>query len=47
MKFELTENQAQQVLDALADKPYRQVYDLINLIQMQASEQMQDKAIDG
>lgn len=41
--LELTEGEAQIILNALVKEPYINVVDLINKIQNQASEQMQEK----
>ena len=42
LTFKLTEEQAQQILDCLVQKPYVEVVDVINTLQSQASEQMQE-----
>jgi len=39
MKFEFSEQQIQQIVNILAGRPYGEVYDLINNIQQQASQQ--------
>ena len=41
--LELTEGEAQIILNALVKEPYINVVDLINKIQNQASEQIQEK----
>ena len=41
MKLELTTEQVNQVLNALAQQPYIQVHDLINTIQQQGQQQLQ------
>lgn len=41
--LELTQSEAQMILNALVKEPYINVVDLINKIQNQASEQMQEK----
>lgn len=43
LKFNLTENEAQIILDALVKQPYVSVVDVINKIQSQASEQMKQE----
>jgi len=43
LKFELTKEQAQIVLNALLKEPYGLVVETINVIQKQASEQMTPK----
>ena len=42
LTFKLTEEQAQQILDCLVQKPYVEVVDVINTLQSQASEQMKE-----
>lgn len=44
LNFELNEHDANLVLDALADRPYRQVCQLIGEIQRQAQAQMMPAA---
>lgn len=39
--LELTEDEAQMILNALVKEPYLQVYELIEKIQKQSSEQME------
>ena len=41
MKLELTTEQVNQVLNALAQQSYIQVHDLINTIQQQGQQQLQ------
>lgn len=41
MKLELTTDQVNQVLNALAQQPYIQVHELINTIQQQGQQQLQ------
>jgi len=41
MKFELTEQEAQTILNALVKEPFIEVADVIAKIQLQASDQMQ------
>lgn len=40
IKLELTQNEVNQVLFALADKPYKDVFELIDKIQKQGNEQI-------
>ncbi|MDA1558304.1 hypothetical protein PDK45_25585 [Bacillus cereus] len=40
LTFKLTEQEAQKVLNALVKESYIEVVDVVNKIQMQASEQM-------
>jgi hypothetical protein len=41
VQLELTLAEVNQILDALGDKPYKQVYQLIIKIQQQAENQLQ------
>lgn len=43
LTFKLTEVEAQKVLDTLIKQPYVEVVDVINKIQLQASEQMKQE----
>lgn len=43
MKFELTTEQINQILNALAQQPYIQVHELINTIQQQGQSQLQQQ----
>jgi hypothetical protein len=45
LKFELTEQEAQLVLNALIKEPYMQVVEVIDKIQLQASEQMKQEEV--
>ena len=47
LNFALNEHDANLVLDALADRPYRQVCQLISEIQRQAQQQLLPPAADG
>jgi predicted GTPase len=40
IKLELTQNEVNQVLFALSDKPYKEVFELIGKIQKQGNEQI-------
>jgi hypothetical protein len=40
IKLELTQNEVNQILFALADKPYKEVFGLIEKIQKQGNEQI-------
>lgn len=40
IKLELTQNEVNQVLFALAEKPYKEVFELIGKIQKQGNEQL-------
>lgn len=42
-KFELTEQEAQIILNALVKEPYIQVVEVVNKIQEQASKQIKEK----
>lgn len=44
VNFQLTLAEVNQLLDALGDKPYAQVYQLISKIQQQAETQLQDES---
>lgn len=41
MKFEFTDPQINQIVQTLAQRPYAEVFDLIQLIQRQAAQQLQ------
>lgn len=43
LTFKLTEQEAQKVLNALAKESYIEVVDVVNKIQLQASEQMNEE----
>lgn len=43
LKFELTEQEAQVVLNAIAKEPLGQVIEVFNKIQFQASKQMESQ----
>ncbi|MCH2225345.1 MAG: hypothetical protein MK066_11310 [Crocinitomicaceae bacterium] len=43
MKLELTTEQINQILNALAEQPYIQVHELIATIQQQGSAQLQEQ----
>ena len=43
LTFKLTQEEAQSILNALVKEPYVTVVDVVNKIQLQASEQMQEK----
>lgn len=45
LKFELSEEEAQLVLNALAKEPYGLVVEVINNIQSQAAEQMKQEEV--
>lgn len=47
LRFEMTVEQANQVLSALGKLPYEQVYKLIEQLQQQASHQIQSIAAEG
>ena len=40
IKLELTQNEVNQVLFALSDRPYKEVFELIGKIQKQGNEQI-------
>ena len=40
IKLELTQNEVNQILFALSEKPYKQVFELIGKIQKQGNEQI-------
>ena len=40
IKLELTQNEVNQILFALSDKPYKEVFELIGKIQKQGNEQI-------
>ena len=40
IKLELTQNEVNQVLFALSDRPYKEVFELIGKIQQQGNEQI-------
>jgi hypothetical protein len=40
IKLELTQNEVNQVLFALSEKPYKEVFELIGKIQRQGNEQI-------
>jgi len=42
MKLQLTTEQVNQILSALAQQPYLQVYELINTIRQQGQDQLQN-----
>ena len=44
LTFQLTEQEAQQILDALVKQPYIEVVDVINKVQQQASQQMKKES---
>jgi hypothetical protein len=46
IQLELTLAQVNQLLDALGDQPYKQVYQLIQQIQQQAEAQLQQATAD-
>ena len=41
IKLELTQNEVNQILFALSDKPYKDVFELIGKIQKQGNEQIE------
>jgi hypothetical protein len=41
IQLRLTLSEVNQILDVLGDKSYKQVYELVNKIQMQATAQLQ------
>jgi len=41
IKLELTQNEVNQILFALSDKPYKEVFELIGKIQKQGNEQIE------
>jgi len=41
MKFEFTDTQINQIVQTLAQRPYAEVFDLLNHIQRQAAQQQQ------
>lgn len=43
LNFNLTEQEAQIILNALIKEPYIQVVEVVNKIQLQASEQIKDE----
>ena len=43
INLELTQDEAQMILNALAKEPYIEVVDIINKIQLQASGQMKSQ----
>ena len=43
LTFTLTLEEANQILDALGQQPFKQVFGLIGKIQQQASNQMEDQ----
>lgn len=47
MNIELTPEQAQRILNALATRPYAEVADLIAAIQMQGQEQVSKELTNG
>jgi hypothetical protein len=40
IKLELTQNEVNQILFVLSEKPYKQVFELIGKIQKQGNEQL-------
>ena len=44
MKLQLTTDEVNQILNALAQQPYIQVHELINTIQQQGQQQLQQPA---
>lgn len=40
IKLELTQNEVNQILFVLSDKPYKEVFELIGKIQKQGNEQL-------
>lgn len=40
IKLELTQNEVNQILFTLSDKPYKEVFELIGKIQKQGNEQI-------
>lgn len=40
IKLELTQNEVNQILFALSDRPYKEVFELIGKIQNQGNEQI-------
>jgi DNA-binding transcriptional MerR regulator len=46
IQLEFTLAEVNQLLDALGDKPYKQVYQLIQQIQQQAEAQLQQATAD-
>lgn len=43
LNLTLSVEDGQKILDVLIEKPYKEVFELINKIQEQANEQMKDK----
>lgn len=43
IKLELSVAEINQILEALGQKPYQQVYQLINKIQQQATQQLEEE----
>lgn len=41
IKLELTQNEVNQILFTLSDKPYKEVFELIGKIQKQGNEQIE------
>lgn len=41
IKLELTQNEVNQILFALSDRPYKEVFELISKIQKQGNEQIE------
>lgn len=41
IKLELTQNEVNQILFALSEKPYKEVFELIGKIQKQGNEQIE------
>lgn len=43
IQLQLTIDQVNQLLDALGDRPFKSVFQLVNKIQLQAAEQLKEK----
>ena len=43
LKLELTLNEVNYILESLADKPYREVFELVSKIKEQASPQVEQR----
>lgn len=46
MNFELTEKEAQRILNVLSKQPYSEVFDLISAMQLQGQEQLSKELVD-
>ena len=44
--LELSQEEVNQILFALAERPYREVFELVAKIQQQGNEQLQKKSIE-